>query len=380
VLLPAEKYTLMALTDSRRCIFCGEAPDEKTREHVIPYWLLAMTGDPRRVVPLGQDFSRGKQAIQFSWSNFVAPACRACNNSYAQLEERAKPHIERLLRFEALSVGDYIDVMDWLDKIRIGIWLTRHMIEKHPVEVTPNFYISSRVAAKDRMIAIHVIAPQPNGISLFGCDSLIFSEMPSCFGIRINEILILNVSFDFFCSAGCGLPRPRYMRQLMGGKHSGMLKLDGVICNADVSFPITDLRLHKPVVWIYQPIKLPVSMPEFKGGFWGHTSKFDSRIYERTMVDNDRQGALFRQFDDRVDILTEASSLIEFDSVTGDDCVPMSEIIASVYETQISLLNLQEYDWIDPNKPDEFFKEFRDLKISSATETANFYRKASSRT
>jgi hypothetical protein len=124
-----------------------------TREHVVPYWLLEMTGDPHRVVTFGQNFNKGKEPNRYSWSNFVAPACDNCNNKYAKIEGRVKTCVEALQQREALPVFAYVELLDWLDKVRIGVWLTRHMIEKHPIEITPHFHISSRMAAKDRMLA-----------------------------------------------------------------------------------------------------------------------------------------------------------------------------------------------------------------------------------
>ena len=37
----------------KRCIFCGKVPETKTKEHVIPQWLINMTGDPKRNLHLG---------------------------------------------------------------------------------------------------------------------------------------------------------------------------------------------------------------------------------------------------------------------------------------------------------------------------------------
>lgn len=63
------------------------------------------------------------------------------------------------------------------------------------------------------------------GINLFGSDSLIFNAMPSCFGLRINNLLLLNASADFFCSEGCGFPHPVSLKMLMGGDDDGRLRL-----------------------------------------------------------------------------------------------------------------------------------------------------------
>jgi hypothetical protein len=299
----------------------------------VPYWLLEMTGDPRRVVMFGQNFDKDKAPIRYSWSNFVAPACNECNNKYGKLEASVKASIEALQRREPLPVSAYIELLDWLDKVRIGIWLTRHMIENYPVTITPHFHISARIAEKDRMVAVYAFDSENKGINLFGSDSLIFNDMPCCFGFRINDLLLLNLSSNF-CSRGCGLPHPKSMTVLMGGENDGYLKLEGVGYADEISNPITDLKLFKPVVWLYQPIKLPFSDPAFKGGFYGHTNSFDSRLFERTLRGSDRQGALFHQHADRVEVLADPTSLIEFDQVAGDDCAMQKDIAASVYDAR----------------------------------------------
>jgi hypothetical protein len=335
-----------------------------------------MTGDPQRVVTLGQNFAKNKEPIQYSWSNFVAPACSGCNNEYAGLEARVKGSIAALQRREALRVSAYIELLDWLDKVRVGVWLTRHMVEKHPIKITPNFHISARVAQKDRMLALYVFDSENKGINLFGSDSLIFGGMPSCLGLRINDILLLNVSSDFFCSKGCGLPFPQSMKLLMGGENEGMLKLEGFGYAADVSHPITDLKLFKPVVWLYQPIRQPSADPAFKGGYYGHTNSYDSRIAARTLHGSDRQGALFRQYVDRIEILRDPSTFVEFDQVIGKDCAMQKDIAASVYDVQVRMFAALQYEWIG-EKPSEFEEAYLKLKIDHTTEIAQMYRGAS---
>jgi hypothetical protein len=364
----------VALTERRLCVFCGQKPNDKTREHVVPYWLLEMTGDPHRQVVFGQDFSRGKKPIRYSWSSFVAPACDDCNGKYAAFEKRVKASIESLQRREALPVSAYVDLLDWLDKVRIGVWLTQHMIEKYPIEITPNLHISSRIAEKDRMVALYVFDSQKKGINLFGSDSLIFYGMPSCFGLRINEILLLSVSSDFFCSRGCGLPHPDSMKYLMSGENQGKLELEGFSYAAEISNPITNLKLSKPVVWLYQPIKLPSSDPIFQGRYFGHTNLFDTRLMERTLNGNERQGALFRQYADRVEILQDPSALIEFDQVVEDDGAMLKDIIASVYDTQVDLFSAYQREWIEPAKASEFEQAYLKLKLDNARELAEWYR------
>ena len=364
----------MVLMENRLCVFCGQRPDTKTREHVVPWWLLKMTGNPRRVVVFGQNYAKRNKPIRYSWSKFVAPACNTCNSKYAKLEGRVEPSIKALQRREGLPVSAYIDLMDWLDKVRIGVWLLQHMIENHPIEITPNFYISSRIAEKDRMLALYVFDSENKGINLFGSDSLIFGVMPSCFGLRINNLLLLNASSDFFCSKGCGLPHPNSMKILMGEENHGKLQSEGFSYATEIANPITTLKLFKPVVWLYQPIKMPSSDPIFQAGYYGHTNLFDSRIMARTLIGNERQGALFRQYDDRIEILQDPSAVIELDQVVGDDCAMQKDIAASVYDVQVSLFRDLQYESIESAKSTEFEEEYRKIKIDNAMGLAKMYR------
>ena len=287
----------MAIAEGRFCIFCGKTPDGKTREHVLPYWLLEMTGDPTRVVAFGQDFSRQQRTIRYSWSNYVAPACDTCNNKYSALEARIKPRIQALQHREALSVADYVDVLDWLDKVRIGVWFIRHMIENHPVTITPHFHIDTRVAQKDRMVALYAFDSSTKGITLFGADSLIFNDMPSCFGLRINDILLVNASSDFFCSAGCGFPYPATMKLQMGGDHAGKLVLGDFQYPTTVSNPITRApAIPSPSCGSISRSNCSPPIRSFKAVMRGHFNLFDSRLAEHTLEGSDRLGALFRQY------------------------------------------------------------------------------------
>src|SRR5688572_14983604 len=107
------------MTYKRFCVFCGAPPERKNKEHVLPRWLISLTGDPNRVVNFGVDYQSGK-LLRFAWSSFVAPSCEDCNGKFATLEAAAKPLIQRLLERDALDSEEYLIVFDWLDKVRIG--------------------------------------------------------------------------------------------------------------------------------------------------------------------------------------------------------------------------------------------------------------------
>jgi len=46
---------------TKYCVFCGKPPSDKNKEHVLPHWLIKMTGDPNRVVNLGFSKSASKE-------------------------------------------------------------------------------------------------------------------------------------------------------------------------------------------------------------------------------------------------------------------------------------------------------------------------------
>jgi hypothetical protein len=364
----------MAMPQGRFCVFCGKPPSDKTKEHVIPEWAIEMTGDPTRTVTFGVDFSKGQKPIRYSWSNYVAPACDPCNNKFSRLEDRIKPKVEALLRREALSVADYVELLDWLDKVRVGIWFIRHMIEKFPATVTPHFHIESRIAQKDRMLAVYVFDGQPKGINMFGSDSMLFNDMPSCFGLRVNDLLLLNASADFLCSAGCGFPYPATIRFKMGGDAHGRMVLQDFRPSGETHNPITRLRLLKPVVWLYQPIAMPSPDPIFQGGFQGHFNLFDSRLAQRMLEGSNRQGALFRQFADRVEMHRALSDTIAFDEVTGKDVAMLKDIAASIYEAQLFMFEFVKTDWDMPAEERKFEKAYRKTKLKNAEQLARMYR------
>ena len=210
------------MTSNRFCVFCGNPPEKKNREHILPQWLLELTGDPKRVVNFGTDFRDGR-TIRFDWLNFCVPACESCNTEYSNLEVRAKSYVLTLLDRGALASNEYIDFMGWMDKVRVGLWIAYHFIQGNPTNIRPRFHIKSRISQKDRMIAIYPIEGDGVGLNALGTESLVFHSQPSCMGLRINNILIINMSSDFLFSARCGFPFPRSRFTRLDGENPYMM-------------------------------------------------------------------------------------------------------------------------------------------------------------
>lgn len=201
---------------AKLCVFCGCKVISKTKEHVIPRWLMQMTGDPKRNVNfqvfLPHDQGRHRN---FSFDSFQFPACDSCNNNFAKLEGRAKTVVEKLLSRAGISGNEWTTLLDWLDKVRIGIWLGTRSLDKNYVAVEPLFHIADRMGTKDRSLIIGS-ARRGQRLSFFGANSLTFRFMPSCFGLLINDIGLVNVSHEFLLSRRMGFP---YAEELQWETH-----------------------------------------------------------------------------------------------------------------------------------------------------------------
>jgi hypothetical protein len=191
------------------CIFCGAAPSEKTREHIIPQWLLALTGDPNRMAYFGRDWlSPDLKKRIYSWKAFTFPACDACNGRWSKIEGEVKGIVERMLASAPLAAQDFYVFLDWIAKVRTGLWLGMLYLNKNYRGIIPQFHIDDRVRQKDRALIIYQADDEIQGIGLSGVDSPIFHKSPSIFSITINQLSFVSVSSDFILAKQLGWPYP----------------------------------------------------------------------------------------------------------------------------------------------------------------------------
>jgi hypothetical protein len=316
----------------RFCIFCGNPPLDKNKEHVLPQWLIDLTGLTKRVVNFGMDPITGK-VPRFDWSSFVFPSCRSCNESYSILEAEAKLLIERLIARDPIKASDYILLLDWLDKVRVGLWLGYSYLHKNPLQISPTFHIDSRIGQKDRMLAIYTVDTHRKGLNTYGAETLCFQYQPSCFSLNINNIYVLNMSWDFMCSARCGFPFPR--NAVIDLDNTGMLECSALLINHKVKHPIFRKRLVKPSIHLYEPI---IQINDFPDDEW---------LKRRLIPGSNSKGVIYRQWDDRVQVIDELHTLIENGEVKGHDCRPLAEIIAQTYELQLESCAAYKYHSVD---------------------------------
>lgn len=198
---------------ARFCIFCGQRPVEKTNEHVIPQWLINLTGDPKRYINVGQFYNRISASPEGSipripFDQLTFPACAVCNKEFSHLEDRACQVIQRMIALAPLGADDVDTLLDWLDKVRIGLWLGMQMFDDNPFDVRPNFYIKERLGSADRAVMVWVHAERVPGVNWIGADTPTFALMPSCFALRIQNLFMLSVSSPFVVSQELGLAYP----------------------------------------------------------------------------------------------------------------------------------------------------------------------------
>lgn len=168
-------------------------------------WMLRATGDPNRLIKIETDPTSGIDIIRPA-STFHFPACRPCNESYGtKLEARAKTAMDALFGGRSLQVSQCYHLLDWLDKIRIGLWLAFNTLHKEFFQ--PKFRIDQRLGSKDR-IAIISVDPKDNtkGFGFGGLDNNVFRTSQFGMYLRVNNVRIISMSFDVFISRFAGMP------------------------------------------------------------------------------------------------------------------------------------------------------------------------------
>jgi hypothetical protein len=156
-----------------------------------------------------------------------------------------------LLELRAVTCGDLDVLLDWLDKVRVGVWLGMLSLNRLAGAIEPQFHIAARISAADRLVVIYRDREALNGIGLSGVESPIFRAMPSCFSLTINHLHLLNASAPMLLAERLGLP---YVvnRQMVRDREgfTGDL-VDGY---GAPRFPLLPYRIASGGVALYQPI------------------------------------------------------------------------------------------------------------------------------
>jgi hypothetical protein len=194
------------------CVFCGRVPSAKNREHIVPRWLLELTGGHRHAYFGRQWSSPSLEKRTYSWESFAFPACEACNSRWADLEANIHSIMRRMGKGSILQAADFYKLLDWFDKVRVGLWLAMIYLNGNYRAIIPQFHIDDRVGSQDRMLLIYEGQEPVEGIAMVGIDSPIFHTMPSAMYFVINQLHFISLSKPFLLAERFGWPIVRNMK------------------------------------------------------------------------------------------------------------------------------------------------------------------------
>jgi hypothetical protein len=238
------------LQQGKRCIFCGNPPSEKNREHVIPQWLIELTGDPKRIWHLGVKFIDPKKPDRrFAADQYQFPACEACNSRYSDLEARTKANMTKLLNEQSLSAAEWDDLLDWFDKVRIGLFIGNMILNKDLPIPNPKFFIDQRIGTKDRCVLVYPNRTDYVGLQFIGAGDPVFFHHPTSFMLLVNKLLFVNISSDFLLAPRMGFPFPRTIK-LEGPR----MRANDFTATLRPKLPLIRFSFYRPTIGVYQAI------------------------------------------------------------------------------------------------------------------------------
>lgn len=317
------------MSDDKFCIFCGKKPKSKNKEHVIPRWLMDHVGIANDVVRFG--FSKTTGSVrEFAYKSFSFPACQDCNSYFGSLEEIAKPILVKLLAGDELASVDFHSLLDWFDKVRIGLWLGFYYLDKNIGGIKPNFHIRTRIAAHDRMLHIVKIKQNPRELSFRGSDSIAFHYTPSCFSMIINDYCLYNVSAPFLFSRRLGFPYPSQVYFM----EDGLMNVELKPARKKIMQPILLRNFAFAGTGIYQPIYRSVSNTLY--------SEFYNDEYVKAKSFQDGIGKVFIQ---------KNSKVFEFPDSPSSTWLPTASYARAEMNPAISIDTLEWQLYLHEKQP-----------------------------
>lgn len=267
----------------RVCIFCGNPPEKKNKEHIIPKWLMKLTSTESKKMSVGVDWASGREIV-FDFKSFTFPSCTECNTNFSKIESQVKPIIEGILQDRYTSSDELIILLDWFDKIRVSLWLGIQYHNSEYFNLTPKYYINNRVRLKDRMLAITNCYDDYKGLRWTGANTLCFISSPTCITLKINNVLFTNCSMDFILSEQLGFP---YIRHEF--KNQINPELQNIILNEGTK------KLKRKLFRsnLYSPTFI-VSQPIYKVGLGSFRKLYENDfVYENSYDFEKGEGKLF---------------------------------------------------------------------------------------
>lgn len=329
------------------CIFCGKKAQSKNKEHVIPQWLIKHTNRADKTITINPDLP------EFKFMSFTFPACTACNDKYAKLESAVKPIMLDLMDKKAITPEQINLLMDWFDKVRIGLWLGHLYLNKKIDEINPHIFIDNRTGKTDRMLSIEKFKTNPGdqGIAFTGIHTPSFELAPCAWQMIINDYIFTNASSHMLVSGRLGFP---YSNK--------MYTPDNLKCHLNLENGKN--RIIKPIIKGWQPTNNSITFyqPIFSSYLDSKTQeKFYSKKYviDHCLDSANGRGGIFYQKGNSgaVEYLTRPISInVKPQTIIG------TRFILPVFDLQDIVTKSYECDSANPVTRIAYEKE-RQLKL-----------------
>jgi hypothetical protein len=229
---------------AQKCVFCGKDANKKNKEHVIPQWLIRYAG-------CEQAYIIDEENRKIPFMRFTVPACTACNSRYSDWEGNVKTVMTKVLTEQSISGQEMDLLLDWFDKVRVGIWLANNNLYANMYDFNPALCIDNRIGLHDRMLIIERLNIAGQGILVNGCMSPLFIHNPSVFQMIINNYSFTNVSYCNLVSRKLGFPVLTDLEYVADGQMSGKVTQGYSKATLPVLRSVNPLP-HQTVV--YQPV------------------------------------------------------------------------------------------------------------------------------
>jgi hypothetical protein len=338
----------------KKCVFCGNPPEKKNKEHVIPQWLIKFTGDINRKITLGVDYQHMMDTGElrnrsFSFNAFHFPACEACNTKYSKLEDQAKFIFHKIVNKEFIDSEEVDLFLDWMDKVRVGLWLANLLLNKDILldTVNPKFHIEKRIGAKDRILVIYQINDDLKGIQFYGTTTPGFIFNPCCFYLVVNNLIFFNVSGDYIVSKNLGFPYAS--KFVYTGREDRAVVAHLVQGKEKIKTPIFRKAFRRASVEIYQHInsdKLAVLKDSlFLNGL------YDTDYVRNNSLDGTGKSSIFILQDEHISKLENDEELVLTNDLTFDRKAINEILKQQLFEIQLSIIEqIPEYETEEGNK------------------------------
>lgn len=333
----------------KKCIFCGKPPKSKNKEHVVPKWLIGLTGDPKRIWHLGVETSDpNRKPRQFSAQQFQFPACAECNERYSGLEGRTKGFMVRLLEGGDLKASEWDDLLDWFDKVRVGLWLGNMLLNKDWPTPTPNFHIDERIGKKDRCLLVYPNRPEFRGLVMSGASDPVFMHKPSSFILAVNGLIFLNLSSEFLLSKNMGFPFPNEVSY-----SDERAYIENFSAESEMKTPVLDFPFHKPQVGVFQAILIKAAMSDEK-----YAALVESEYTASRMIGRHSMKSRICTFEDVGAKFHAPEEIVEKSNIPKNDLRPSSDYYAQLYHYRQYDLDVAKTHFPGNTKFLEFLKQY----------------------